>query len=244
MRNIFLSSHELKTNPVTIAGPVFHHLVNVLRIRVGERITLLDNLGSAFEAEIETLGKKSVTAQILRNAEIRPEPAVHITVAQAVGKGDKLEQVIQHGSEIGASAFVPLFTERTTVKLSAYNSDKIERLKKVAKGAAEQCGRCRIPEVECPVTFTEFLNKSSEYDAVFILSRDGVPLPNELLKQQIAKPSRVVICIGPEGGYTTSELYMANRVGARAISLGPYVLRTETAALACIAQIMALAMPN
>jgi 16S rRNA (uracil1498-N3)-methyltransferase len=250
MRHLFLKPADLQSEIVTISGPDFHHLANVLRVRIGERIVLLNNLGQGFEAEIASLERKTASARVLGQAKLLPEPAIHITVAQAVGKGDKLEHVIQHGTEVGASAFIPLFSERTVVRSNAfYGEEKLERLSKIAKGAAEQCERPRIPEIQQPVKFSELLKRVWLYDEVLCLDPSGPSLTdlqmatNDLASERIADETRkrFLLCVGPEGGFSNDELKSAATAGARITSVGDYVLRTETAALVALSRLMMLA---
>ncbi len=243
MRHIFLNPADIKSEFVTIAGADYHHLANVLRIQIGERIVLLDNLGNGFEAEIASVDKKTASARILGQAQVLPEPVVHATVAQAVGKGDRLEQVIQHGSEIGASAFIPLFTQRTVVKIAACASEeKLDRLRKIAKGAAEQCGRARVPEIERPVHLSKLVGSFCGYDLTLFLDPAGsllVGRPDSIgSSRATGGRARILLCIGPEGGFTPDEVGSALAAGARLTSVGTYVLRTETAALVALSQIM------
>jgi 16S rRNA (uracil1498-N3)-methyltransferase len=237
MRNLFLPGVNLTQSNLTIDGPDAHHLINVLRIRVGESITLLDNMGGASLAEITELGKKSVSVRVVRPLQPPSIPTVVITVAQALGKGDKFEQVIQHATEIGASAFIPLLTERTVVKVDARDSEsKIARWSLIAKGASEQSGRATIPEVLPVISLKQLCGRFGEFDSVLLLhppddvagSRPTPPAQNE----------RVLILIGPEGGFSPSEVELAERAGAVKTSLSPFTLRTETAALVAVSQLL------
>src|SRR5438067_12401011 len=149
MHNLILPGADLSQPSLTIDGPDAHHLSNVLRVKAGEILTLLDNAGRACLAEVMETGKKSLSVCLLGSVDAPPEPPIHITVAQALGKGDKFEQVIQHATEIGASSFIPLITERTIARLESRDSNnKFARWSQIAKSAAEQAGRGRIPTIQ------------------------------------------------------------------------------------------------
>lgn len=230
MRNLILPEADLTAATLTIEGADQHHLVNVLRVRVGEELVVLDNRGGAVRAEITTVGKRSLTVQTLGAAEIPAEPLCRVTVAQALGKGDKFEQVIQHGTEIGAFAFLPLMTERTVVRLDVKEADgKRLRWQGIAKGAAEQSGRARIPAVLPVLTFRALVALFSEYDAVLLLHPGGLPLAARTLSA-----ASVLLLVGPEGGFSPEEIAAAEQGRAYITALSPYVLRTETAALVAL----------
>src|SRR5689334_8204485 len=142
MKRIFLPPDQITGNTARILGSDHLHLARVLRARPGERILLLDNSGNAFQAILVSLHKTESLAQIESPITLPPEPALFITVAQALGKGDKFEQVVQHGTEAGASAFIPIRAERSIADIPAARlADRLARWRQIAKGAAEQSGR-------------------------------------------------------------------------------------------------------
>jgi len=238
MRYLFVSPKLLNDNPVRIEGPDCHHLLNVLRIRVGEQLALLDGDGNACSAEVEAVEKRAVVARVCGPMAIAPEPRARITVAQALGKGDKFEQVVQHGTEAGATAFLPLLTERTVVRLDAKaGEEKRARWRLIAKGAAEQAHRGRIPAIEPAATLDTLTEQFDAYTHVLLLHPVGEPLRTVLTETPIeASDLSILLLIGPEGGFSPAELTAASQAGARIVTLGPFVLRTETAALVAVSQ--------
>src|SRR5579862_7424639 len=135
MRRVFVDPASLASPTVVIDGPDAHHLLHVLRVRAGASLMLLDNQGHAFHADIVATDRNTLTACLRGAAEVAPEPSLHITVAQALGKGDKFEQVVQHATEVGASAFIPLQADRSIVRLSDREIDgKRARWSLIAKG--------------------------------------------------------------------------------------------------------------
>lgn len=244
MRRLFVPGANLQAATLEIGEPDFHHLIRVLRMRVGDPLVVLDNAGSAVHAEISAIQKRSFTARLGSAAEVAPEPSIHITVAQALGKGDKFEQVIAHNTEIGASAFIPLETERAVVRLTPEEAKvKRARWNLVAKGAVEQAGRARIPSITPLQTLSELVCRFDEYARVIVLHPCGVHLACVLDEKKeergddsIASP--LLLVIGPEGGFSPDEVNSMRKAGAHVVSLGPYILRTETAALVAISQIL------
>jgi 16S rRNA (uracil1498-N3)-methyltransferase len=251
---------DLQNSTVEIGEPDYHHLIRVLRMRVGDPLVILDNQGGAAHAEISAIGKRSLIARLGCAAKIAPEPPIHITVAQALGKGDKFEQVIAHGTEIGASAFIPLVTERAIVRLTPKEAEtKRMRWHLVAKGAVEQAGRIRIPPIASLQSLTELACRCKEFAQVLVLHPHGSPLACILDAQKTGQAeeekgsrgndslyspssriplSPLLLVIGPEGGLSPKETELMRDAGAHLVSLGPYTLRTETAALVAVSQIL------
>jgi 16S rRNA (uracil1498-N3)-methyltransferase len=244
MRYLFVPGVDLSRDSIDIEGADAHHLLNVLRIRCGDTLTLLDNAGGAALAEASEIGKRTATARIIGPAICPSDPPVHITVAQALGKGDKFEQVIQHSTEVGASAFVPLLTERTVVKIDPRDADaKRARWSQIAKGAAEQSGRGRIPTIEHVATLRDLTSHFPSFDRVLLLhppAGEGTDAGanGRHLDTPALPHSHTVVIVGPEGGFSDGELAMAEEAGAVRTAIGPYTLRTETAALVAIARIL------
>lgn len=239
MRSLFLPGSELSAQEtVEIEGADFHHLAHVLRAKAGETLILLDNAGNAFRAEILSLQRRSLTARLMGAAQTAPEPALHITVAQALGKGDKFEQVVQHATEIGASAFIPLSTARSVIRLTERDAEeKRIRWFRVAKGAAEQAGRARIPAVLPLQTLPELTADLSRFSCAMLLHPEGNRMA-EVWAERLADGKRsarsLLLMVGPEGGFSGEETEAARRAGAQIVSLGAHTLRTETAALVAV----------
>ncbi|MEP6754113.1 MAG: 16S rRNA (uracil(1498)-N(3))-methyltransferase [Chthonomonadales bacterium] len=238
-RHHFLSPELLKSELITLKSASAHHLLNVLRVKVGENIILLNGLGEGWVAEVESTQGKELVLRRVDRAVLPPEPDLKITVAQAIGKGDKLEEVIQHGTEIGASRFIPLLTERTIVRLDQKAAeDKRTRWQAISVNAAEQSHRSIPPEVALPAKFRESIQ--SQAGMKLLLDPTGEPLlgfKTELVRSWSAG---VALYVGPEGGWSSPEIEIAREHGAKIVSVGEYVLRTETAALAAAAQAFAL----
>lgn len=273
MQYIFLPPEQFQKGQdgepgrIRIEGGDHQHLAKVLRARVGDKIVALDGRGNAFEATLVTIERHVTLAEIEAEITMPPEPPVHLTVAQALSKGDKFEEVVQHGTEAGASAFLPIHAERCVVDLPASRvPDRISRWQQIAKGAAEQSRRAIVPTVEGPIRssalfalqptqilllhpvasaipLTRILGsygicpKRSIYEAPQGISDGGVDA-NPTSKSVPHPIPPLILAIGPEGGWSQSEVSQAAKANIPCVSLGPRVLRTETAALVAISQIL------
>ncbi len=239
MHHLFLEPGAFETeDSVRITGNEFRHLSTVLRMREGERIVLLDNRGGAWKARLTEFQKSSLIAVLEEAVSLPSEPPIKITVAQALGKGDKFEQVLQHGTEVGAGAFFPIQAERSVVEIPASKvADRLERWRSIAKGAAEQSKRLRIPEVRQPVSLPGFFKQGNVPPAALLHpAPDALPLWVWLSRH--ASSPALSLLIGPEGGWTDREVSAAAASNGTPVSLGGRVLRTETAALAALSQIL------
>jgi 16S rRNA (uracil1498-N3)-methyltransferase len=241
MQRLFLPPEQFSGDMALISGPDHVHLARVLRCRPGDPVVLLDNAGNAFQAALVTIGKTETTARLEARLEPPPEPPVFIAVAQAFGKGDRFAQVLQHGTEVGASAFLPVRAERCVVDVPAAKmADRRARWSQIAKGAAEQSGRARIPDVSLPIPFAELLRTATETDTLLLfLHPDASAMPlRTALRSLPEPPKRLILAVGPEGGWSPAEVSAARTANRECIALGAHVLRTETAALVAISQIL------
>ena len=238
--NIFLEPERFSEGVATIVEGEHLHLTRVMRAKVGQKLILLDGLGCGYEATISEIGKHQTTATILSSVSLPPEPPIELTVAQALGKSDKLESVIQHGTEIGAKSFAPIRSERCVVDTPAAKiPGKMQRWRQIAKSAAEQSHRAFIPSVFEPASFKSALEAGVNSESrCFLLhtAEDSLNLADAL--KAANHPRKITLFVGPEGGWSPGEIAFAEGLGVRHISLGRHVLRTETAALVAISQIL------
>ena len=228
---------------VLLPADAAHHARNVLRLRPGEAVLLHDGAGGGVRAELTEVTPKAVRATVLERFAVRTEPRVRVTVAQALPKtGEKVEQVLQHGTEVGAAGFLLFPAQRSVARLDAKDKAerRIERWRGIIRGAAEQSGRGVLPEVEWIASSADALAaRLATFDAVLVLHEAAsVPLRQALTAAPSGTATRVCIVVGPEGGLTEGEVARFTEAGAVAVSLGPRILRTETAALVALAQIL------
>ena len=234
----FVNEDQLHEGEVRIVGADARQIRTVLRMNVGDEIEVIVG-GCHYAARITNMAKDTVKAEILESLDPRTEPAVRITLAQALPKGDKLDWIIQKGTEIGVSEFVLIRSRRCVARLDSDRMAlRVSRLRRIAKEAAEQSGRCIIPKIRGVVKFNELLREVGEYDPVLFCweGKDSEILGNVI--SGLAEMHNILVMIGPEGGFTEEETAEAIRAGVKPVSLGNRVLRCETAALAASAIIV------
>lgn len=239
MHHLFLPPAQFSTDTVQILGEDHQHIAKVLRMRVGESLVVLDNAGNCFQATLQEIGKHVSCASLESRILLASEPRFPLIVAQAPGKGDRFEQVIQHGTEVGATVFQPLATERGVVTLSAEREvAKRERWRQIAKGAAEQSHRLRIPEVLPMLSFREWLPMQDPKATLALHTTPELPSLEERLAQFSEQPPSLAVAVGAEGGWSQLEVSEMERANIPLVSLGRRILRTETAALVALSQIL------
>jgi len=217
-----------------------HHCADVLRLSTGERVVIFDGHGNEASAELAEVSRKH-TRLMIGKPTLTAKPRCAITLAQAVPKARNMDLIIQKAVELGASAVIPILSERTVVRLEDAGdaARKQERWQSIAVEACKQCGQNWTPAIGLPRATKEFLAELPKDDLILIasLQPDSRTVKEVLSAYSSAKgapPSSVLVMVGPEGDFTPAETALAKSVGAIAISLGPIILRAETAALYCL----------
>lgn len=210
-----------------------HHLRHVLRLKPEDEIVLFDGTGTDYIAQIAAFDKTGARCRILRREKSRSEMAVEVTVFQAVIKGAHFDYAVQKCVETGMFALVPYLAERC-VKRPANPERFVERAQRIACEAAKQCGRSRIPEILPVVSFAEMLKELSGC-IIFAYEHEKTQTLRSLLEDGC--PEKASVVIGPEGGFTSKEAQALLAAGAVPVSLGPRILRSETAAPYVLAQL-------
>ncbi|CAH1204260.1 Ribosomal RNA small subunit methyltransferase E [Paenibacillus allorhizoplanae] len=240
MQRYFLPPEQFHaaTQTVTIEGDDAHHLGRVMRAEVGDKVICSNGVDREVLVRISHLDKGAVTAEIVEELAMDAEASVDVWIAQSLPKGDKMELIIQKGTEIGAARFLPFLSERTIVQYDAKKEAKrTERWQKIAKEAAEQAHRNRVPQIESVYSWKQLLQRAKEADVAWICyeKEDGQQLKpaiqSAIAAGQIEPGKQVLIAVGPEGGFTEQEIKQAEEAGFRSVSLGNRILRTETAAM-------------
>lgn len=225
-----------------IEGEDCHHILKVMRMQLGDPIICVNLQGKAAVCEIAEITDEYVAADVVEWKDETSELPIHVTIASGLPKGDKLEWVIQKGTELGAYEFVPFSAARSIVKWDEKKAaKKVERWQKIAKEAAEQSHRAICPEVISPMDFNKLLLKSKEYDYKLAAyeeeSRNGeISIFASTLKK-MKKGESLLLLFGPEGGLSDGEITLLKEAGFDLCGLGPRILRTETAPLYTLAAI-------
>lgn len=225
---------------ISLAPKASKHLITVLRLRIGDSVVLFNGQGGQFRGQLLAINKKNSVFQALMKvqdyADVDVESPLHIHLAQAISRADKMDYVIQKSVELGVTHITPLITERTGVKLTAQRFEhKSLHWQQIIISACEQCGRNCLPVLSPLVDINDWIKRCH-------VSQTGVsvskfichPKAERRLGNVNTRNKSVVILIGPEGGFCSQEVEMAEKFGFMAVSLGPRILRTETAALAAI----------
>ena len=241
MRRFFIASECLPVGrempgPVKAVGDDFHHIRNVLRMGAGDRLILFDGTGLEYEAEIIATAGDAVTLQIIRQLSASVESPLALAVAQGLLKDKKMDVLVRHLTELGMTRWVPFQAERSVPKLDDHKRRvRVERWEKIAQEALKQCGRSAKPQVDTVVSLDEVFAAAKDYTLkLFFWERavDGLPeWPNDPPENG----KSVFMVLGPEGGFSEDEAARARAAGFAIVSLGPRILRAETAAMAACA---------
>jgi 16S rRNA (uracil1498-N3)-methyltransferase len=229
MRRFFVTTKDLSNDEVLLSDEVLHHLGVVLRLPVGEEILLLDGLGNLCLCRIESLGKHSGKARVLQRWQ-EEEAVFPVHLLQALPKGDKMELVLQKGTELGVTAFTPVLAKRIVPCSSEGREEKrYKRWERIIREAARQCQRPRLPHLAVPLPLEEALAGCSE-DLRLLLCKDKSRALAEVLPA--IPPRDAAILIGPEGGFAPQEAEAARQAGFVPVHIGARILRSETAGFA------------
>lgn len=249
MYHFFVEPYQVGENEIKILGSDVNHIKNVLRMKTGEQLAVSDGFGHVYGCRIAELEEKQVTADIITREEVHAELPSRLVLFQCLPKGDKMELIIQKAVELGAASVVPVASKRCVVKLDAKKEEnKRRRWNAVAESAAKQSGRGIVPQVAPTVDFAEALLQAKALDICLIpyecadelLGKDSMTAMEQTrsLLKKIEKGQSVGIFIGPEGGFDKAEVQAAIEAGAKPITLGKRILRTETAGLCILSVLM------
>jgi len=249
MHRFFVSPEVVQRDPVVLTGQVAHRIGRVLRMAPGDHVLLLDNSGWAFETELVHFESERVEGHVVHRVLATGEPRAKITLYQALLKGHGFETVLEKCTEVGIVEFVPLLCERCVVgSLMDVEGHRSQRWERIIRGAAEQSRRGRLPRL-APVTMWPLAIQRARRADLSILPWEGAGKPSlrEVLEghkgqgERPGRPSRpysISLFIGPEGGLTEEEVQMARSADIRTVTLGPRILRAETAGLVAATAIL------
>lgn len=236
MPRVFVSPENVESGRVRFAADEAHHLARVLRLRPGAILEVVDGTGRIFAVRLEAVGPATAWGTILEEgAAGRHESSCAITLAQGILKGERMTWVIQKATELGVARIVPVETERVVVRLPAGRvGSRRARWERIAREAAKQSGRAVTPVVDAPRMFDEVMLEVSRHAAAWLLWEGG-GVPVATAAREAGRPGRVLVLVGPEGGFTSEEVSLARTAGARVVGLGPRTLRAESAGVVIVA---------
>jgi 16S rRNA (uracil1498-N3)-methyltransferase len=235
MRRFYLPPEEYRAGHLVLTGSEAHHAADVLRLKPGDEIALLDGAGTELTCRIQMLTRKQVQLEELGRTTEAPPPW-RITLVQAIPKGKLFEAIIQKATELGAWRIVPLLSQRVTTHLEGETiGHKAEKWRSTAVEAIKQSGQCFLPQVDAPITLPAWLARCEKFDLTLVasLQQDSRHLRTYFIAGA-PKPQTICIWIGPEGDFAPEEMEAIKGAGALPITLGPLVLRSETAALCAL----------
>ena len=230
MHKFFTPSNYISDNKGKIVGEDVKHIYKVLRLTEGEEVILNNCEGIEYLAKINEVTKSEVTLDIIEKLDINNESDVVIVLFQGMPKAQKMDLIVQKGTELGIGKFIPVITERVDVKLKG-DFKKLDRLNRIALEACKQSKRSIIPEVLKPIEFEELLDQINTFDLVVVPYENREDYGIKALMKDIDKKSikRIGIIVGPEGGFEEEEIERLKDAKAFIITLGKRILRTETA---------------
>lgn len=238
----YFVKHRANDDRLLIEGEDRHHIIKVMRMEVGDKIICVDTEGKAAVCKIAEFTDEQVVADVVQWKDETTELPISITIASGLPKGDKLEWIIQKGTELGAHEFLPFSAKRSVVKWDEKKAaKKLERWQKIAKEAAEQSHRNFLPDVISPISFKELLQQSKHFQYKLVAyeeeSRSGETSVFANTLQKMKKGESLLFIFGPEGGLTEEEVQALQEHDFAICGLGPRILRTETAPLYVLAAI-------
>ena len=234
MSKFFIKNENREEEKIRIIGTDVNHIKNVLRLKVEDEIQVCNQeTMENFICEIEEINKEFVQTKIVKKMKSLSEGNVELHIFQGLPKADKMELIIQKGTELGVSQIIPVAFQRSIVKLSGKDeAKKIQRWQKIAEVAAKQSGRDFIPEIKEVIEVKNICDLVQEYDIILLAYEEEKEntLKNELLKIKGTRENfKIAVVIGPEGGIEKEEVMLLKNAGAEVVSLGRRILRTETA---------------
>ena len=243
MPKFFVKTSQIKEENIYINGTDFNHISNVLRLKVGEQITIGNmDTGENYLCEILKFDKEKVTTKIIEKLKEQKEIKLEIHILQGIPKSDKMELIIQKSVELGVGKIIPIQMDRSIVKLNEKDEKKKnERWNKIAESAAKQCEIDIIPEVSMSIKTDNIETIKNDYDIIIVAyEKEENNTIKDVLKEikKKNKPAKIAIIIGPEGGISDREIQLLENMDAKIVTIGKRILRTETVALAISSMIV------
>ncbi len=259
IHRFYIDPDDIDGTSATITGQDARHLVNVLRLGIRDRVELADGCGNQYLSEIESVSSKKVILKIMEKKFLDVESPAHITIAQGVLKDKKMDVILRHLTELGIKEWIPFFAARSVPCPDLSDSKKtdiavpiksgtgrksfdarVERWEKIAKESIKQCGRSFLPIIHPPTSFEEMIRHSDSYDEKITFWERATTPFDDIRKransvfnsENRVENLKIIVMIGPEGGFSEHEVELAQKHGFRSFSLGSRILRAETASIA------------
>lgn len=240
MHRFFVDSSSIDNDKIFITGDDVKHIGRVLRLKVGDIITVCDGKGLEYICRLSSISREAVLCGIVESRESGTEPPVMVDLYQGLPKSSKMDLIVQKCVELGINSITPVNTSRVVVDTEKGKGaeSRTARWQKISEEAAKQSGRGKIPEVKSMVVFSEAIKNLHGYDLSLIPYEKECHTGLKQILRGKNNINRVAVFIGPEGGFSDEEIKLAKENGIIAITLGPRILRTETAGFTCLSIIM------
>lgn len=235
IRRFFVPKGLLRARNVTLGPELAHRLGRVLRLRRGDHVILSEGGLREYEVQLTAISPHAATGVVVREQAAPPEPQVALTLYQSLIRANRLDLVLEKGTEIGVARFVPVVAARSLVQGNGEPSGaRGERWERIVVEAAEQCGRGRVPQVDQPMPFEDAV-RGAPGTRIMPYEADRTQALGRYLRGLSRRPEAVSLFIGPEGGFADEEVALARAAGAIIVSLGPRIMRSETAGIVACA---------
>lgn len=235
MSRFYVRPERVKGSRIYVDKEESHHIIDVMRLREGDSITAFDGTGKEYAGTIHSIKDKEVIIDVSKINIADKRRSVSIALAQSIPKKDKMDLIVQKATELGIDEIFPVESSRTVVRpRDERKRHKIERWQKIAVEASKQCGRTELPKIRDIVRFDAVLDFISKYDLAIMpcLSERAVAFKEAL--KNLNRPEKILVIIGPEGGFSKEEIASAGAKGSVLVSLGNLVLKSDTAAIAAL----------
>jgi 16S rRNA (uracil1498-N3)-methyltransferase len=233
MRRFFLNRRVILSDRPTLTGPDVRHIRTVLRLKPGEDIFLFDGEGSEYRARITSSTPKAIILSVLERSLSISEPLVEINIGQGLLKARKMDRIVRQVTELGIHTLTPVLAKRCVPKPRPERwAEKEQRWETIARESLKQCGRSKIPRFEPPTPFQELISVSRDCDVKIIFHQVSSGLETTLYHRDERTVRKVLALVGPEGGFTPDEVQTALEGGFVCVSLGPRILKADTAIVA------------
>jgi 16S rRNA (uracil1498-N3)-methyltransferase len=238
LNRFFVSTSDIEGDRVQLSREQAHQVHQVLRLKPGDTVVVLDGQGMEYQVRLTAVGKAEAAGQVMAGRKATGEPRAELTLFQSLLVREKFEWVLQKGTELGVAEFVPVLTSRGLVRTKEIYEGKLDRWSRIVTEAAEQSHRGRVPKIEPIIPFADIFSRFVGFDRFLIAAPSQAATLHEVLQGIGRQDPSIALLIGPEGGFTDEEVALASGKGAIPVGLGPRILRTETAAVVASALIL------
>ena len=223
------------TGSASLSAEEAHHLAHVMRLRFGDEIAVFDGAGREFRARIERVSKDGARVRLLEEITAAPEPAVRLTLAHAVLKGDKMDEVVRNATMMGIAAVEPLVTEHTSIPMKALIDGRAaDRWRRIAIASSKQCRRAVVPVVGGGTGFDDWIAEDNSETRVMLVEPSSGSETRSVSTVACQRPQSATLMVGPEGGWSAREIELAVRAGWTPVTMGRRTLRADAVALVAI----------